>query len=380
MVTTYPPRRCGIGDYARELSEALAQEDVTVDVLTYREEGAPEETSRQNPAVHRVLLRGEGGRSLWKKIRGLSPQIIHLQSSSFLHGRLFHTFPLFKDGTPLITTVHDAPASLRLFHIFPFLGYFYHRSDGLIVHSRSVKRSLVDFFRVEESRIVELPHGVDIERYRPDLPLEEFRRRKGIEGKFVLLFLGFLRPGKGIETLLEAYRETLPHLGESRLVIAGGVPGIPKRYRLGQKSEAGYPQRLRDLADRMGLSAYVLFPGYVPEEEMPLWLASADLVVFPYLGASQSGPLHRALAAGRPIIATDVGGLSEVLEEGTSGCLVPPKDPHHLARMILRLSSDPGLRARLGREARRKAEGLSWKRVARETAALYRGMIEGAQR
>jgi phosphatidylinositol alpha-mannosyltransferase len=222
-----------------------------------------------------------------------------------------------------------------------------------------------------------MPHGVDTSRFRPDADTGEAEARYELHGVRVVLFFGFLRPRKGIENLLRAWVRVASASPDALLVIAGGSPTHARRYGFAQK-EADYPARLQAMASNLGIRDRVRFTGYVPDALVPGLLASAEMAVFPYEGSpSQSGPLHKVLSAGKPIIATEVPGFQEVVTESREALLVPPNDADSLARAMQELLTDSGTAREMGRRAREKAERfLDWSVVVRDTLAMYNGLLE----
>lgn len=376
MISTFPPHRCGVGDYTSDLCKALAKCGIEIDVLTYTEQGAPINEELSNGLrVHRLLKRSDGDTKVWSIIQMLQPKIIHFQSTTFLHARRINVFAKHIKNIPIITTVHDSPTSWRLFHVIPFLRYIYRKSDKIIVHTNQTAATLIKFHSVQPEKIVTLPHGVDTKKYRPEVNPNEFRCRYNLKGCFVILFFGFIRPGKGLEYLIDAFREVSYKIPHARLVIAGDVPQDRKRYLFGLKSEANYIRVVKKAIKNAAIENKVIFTGYVPEEDVPMCLASADVIIFPYLGASQSGPMHKALGSGCIIIATEVGGNAELIENGITGILVPPKDSDAIAKQVLKLYENNVTSIELRRNARKMAEEMSWDNIATKTIKIYKEVI-----
>jgi len=376
-ITTFPPRRCGIGDYASDLAARLSRtHDLSLRILTYADglaKGVSEEDGFE-------ISRGLGGRFSARRVRleidRFHPDLVHLQSSAFLHSPGVNG-QVAASEVPIVTTVHDAPSSWRLFQVIPGLRKVYRKSSRLFVHSAALRQTLSLVHGVDDRRIVEIAHGVDLDKYSPWAPQGEVLRRFGLESRRIVLFFGFVRPGKGLETLLKAWSKIESSCPDAVLVIAGGIPTEARRYDLLLKTEADYPDRMRRLAADLGISARVVFTGYVPGALVPGLLASSEIVVLPYEGSvSQSGPLHKALASGRAIIATDAPGFREVIRDGSEGILVPPRNPESLAEAIMRLLEDPTNARDLGKRARAKAEAsLSWSAVAARTLEVYQSLL-----
>jgi glycosyltransferase involved in cell wall biosynthesis len=176
---------------------------------------------------------------------------------------------------------------------------------------------------------------------------EEARRALGLTGR-VLLFFGYVRPYKGLEDLLTALTLARPDAWD-RLVIVGEFYEPPERYRA-------------LLADSRLRDRVLVVNRYVPNEEVARYFAAADVAALPYREATGSGIAQVAFGAGVPVIATRTGGLEEVVEEGVTGLLVPPRDPPALARAIERFFGEdlgPALRAGVARTRQRfEWEGL----------------------
>jgi glycosyltransferase involved in cell wall biosynthesis len=311
------------------------------------------------------------------RLKEFQPDLVHLQSSSFLHTSSVNRALSIECAVPLVTTVHDTPHSWRVFYTIPSLRSIYEKSSRLVAHSSSVSRVLQEFHRVDAGKIVRMPHGVDTDEYRPDVDATDARAQFDLDGKRVVLFFGFLRPGKGIETLLRAWVPVASSLPDALLVIGGGSPTRARRYGFA-RSEADYPARLQTMASNLGIRDRVRFTGYVPDALVPGLLASAEMAVFPYEGSpSQSGPLHKILSTGKPVIATAFPGFQEVLTEGREAVLVPPGDAGSLATAIQNLLADPVAAREMGRLAREKAVRLmGWSVVIRETMGVYTSLLE----
>jgi glycosyltransferase involved in cell wall biosynthesis len=155
------------------------------------------------------------------------------------------------------------------------------------------------------------------------LPRVEARRRLGLpaEGP-LLLFFGFVRPYKGLQYLLQALPTVRRSLPEVHLLVAGEFWDDKATYAT--------------LIEHLELQASVtLLDHYIPNEEVPLCFSAADLVVLPYVHATQSGVVQLAFGCGRPVVTTAVGGLVDLVRDGENGLLVPPADSAALAEAIL---------------------------------------------
>jgi glycosyltransferase involved in cell wall biosynthesis len=228
--------------------------------------------------------------------------------------------------------------------------------DAVIAHSEHGARRLREVVGLAPERVHVIHHGAFEYLTRlPDerpLPVE----LEGAEGP-VILFFGLLRPYKGIDTLLEAFRR----VDGAELWVAGNPRMDVEPLR---RLAAEAPGRVRFLTR------------FVEDAEIPAMMRRADVVVLPYRDAEQSGVLYAALAFGKPLVLSAVGGFPEVAGQGAAR-LVPPEDPADLAGALSELVGDEAARRELGEAAARAAAGAySWGEAARRTLALYAELIE----
>ena len=203
---------------------------------------------------------------------------------------------------------------------------------------------------VPEARAVLVPHPSEP---GPLVPRGEARERLGLpQGVPVFLFSGLLRPYKGWDVLLEAFREVRKVLPEAVLLLAGEPWGEAKA-----------------LAERPAPPGVHLFLRFLPDGERGLLFDACDAVVCPYRHATGSGIAADAVSHGRPVLGSDVPGLAVVVEDGVSGLLVPPGDAHALAAAMVRFVRE-GLAERLSAGAVALAERFTPEAHARTVLAL----------
>ena len=216
---------------------------------------------------------------------------------------------------------------------------------------------------VASERIVVLPNGVDVERYRPDVDGRAVRARHGLGGATVVGFIGTFGVWHGAVVLARAAARVLAERPDARLLFVGD----------GQERSA-----CESILGRAGLSGRVVFTGIVPQAEGPAHLAAMDILVAPHVANADGSrffgsptKLFEYMAMGRGIVASRLEQIAEVLEDGRTALLDPPGDETALAGALLRLVDDEGLRRSLGREARHAAvERHTWR--ARAQALVSR--------
>ncbi|HEX5593109.1 MAG TPA: glycosyltransferase family 4 protein [Solirubrobacterales bacterium] len=233
--------------------------------------------------------------------------------------------------------------------------------DAVVAHSAHGAARLRNEVGLDPAKVRVIPHGAF--DYLTKLPEEKPLppELEGAEGP-VILFFGLLRPYKGIENLLEAYR---------RMAATGSAP--VELWIIGNPRMDIGP--LRQLAAQAG--GRVRFVSrFVEDVEIPAIFRRADLLVLPYLDAEHSGVLYTGLAFGKPMVLSAVGGFPEVAETGAAR-LVPPGDTPALAAALEELAADEAARRDLAAAATRAAAGpFSWDEAARRTLKLYRELIE----
>jgi len=191
--------------------------------------------------------------------------------------------------------------------------------DFFIVQSKAVERELIAFHPSAQYRFV--PHPV-YEIFGRGLRKSEARKKLRIKDERVILFFGFVRKYKGLHTLLDAMPRILGKI-KLRLLVVGEFYGDENAYR----------KQMSDLGLAQNVSAY---SEYVANEDVGKYFSACDVVVLPYVSATQSGIVQIAYQFDKPVIATDVGGLAEVVLDRKTGFIVPPENPNALADAVVR--------------------------------------------
>ena len=205
--------------------------------------------------------------------------------------------------------------------------------------------SAAPYRRAVPEKVVVIHNGVDLAEYAPDaVPPASWREQIGAAPDDLLVgFTGNLVPRKGVDVLIRAFARVQARQPKLRLLIAGRVPiGSPSDYRA----------RYAELAHSLGVHERVHFLGFVADVR-PL-VRALDVLVLPSLQEPFGRSIIEAMALGTPVIASKVGGIPEVLDDGDDGLLVPPADDVALSQALGRLVGDAGLRATLAERAERK--------------------------
>ncbi|MCD6505950.1 glycosyltransferase family 4 protein [Candidatus Poribacteria bacterium] len=241
------------------------------------------------------------------------------------------------------------------------IGWALRKADVVIAVSHDLKRKIMAL-GVNEEKIEVHYNGVDTDLFRPmdrSVAITKLIERgfpdRIFDGRLIL-FVGNFYPIKGARILMEALSilsksKRLPNL---KLILIGDGP---------ERRE------LQELSCKLRLRERVWFIGRRPHEEIPLWMNAADLLCLPSLNEGLPNVILEAHACGRPVVASDVGGVREILVDGEGGYLCRPADPKSLAMAVLK-SLRPWNKAKI----RAKVEGLSWDENARRILLLARSL------
>jgi phosphatidylinositol alpha-mannosyltransferase len=263
-------------------------------------------------------------------------------------------------AVPITVLRHSQTVNIGTFHAFarsnyayfygkPILKYFVKKLHGRIAVSPPARDFVAEYFPGHYEII---PNGIDYDRFaQPGPPLEKYR-----EGGPNVLFVGRLEPRKGLKYLLGAMTRVWDHFPTARLIVVGSGPLLDDYRKLVEAN------RLQN----------VEFTGFVSGDELPLYYRSCDVFCAPSTGQESFGiVLLEAMAAGKPLVASDIPGYRFVVNHGVEGLLVPPKDEQGLALSLVRLLSDGELRAKMGAAGRSRAQQFSWDKIATRVLAFY---------
>lgn len=345
----FHPHAGGVESHVRGLAREFAREghEVTVVTSRYRSD-LPRDEEYDGYRVLRTRSLGVAFNTpvdvgTGRTLRGLDADVVHLHYPPPLTS-YFATRALERRSVPTCLTYHCdlylAGAAGQL------LGGLYQRVflqrtlrsvDRIVVHTRSYG---VTSAMLRGRELAVIPSVVDLDRFRPGLDASALRRDLHLEGKRVLAFTGRLVPHKGVDVILQA----LTRLPKDVVFLAlGAGPRLP--------SLVGQARRLR-IEDR------VKFCPAVSDEDLPKFLALADLFVFPSQNRLEGFGLvvAEAMAVGLPVIIADMPGVREVIEPGQEGLLVEPLLASDLAEKVMTLLDHPELARRMGAAGRARAE------------------------
>ena len=349
----------GFGEYCVRLAGALAQHaevllvlpDGAVSPHNAKLDDAVQLFTFRSPRLRQPLQQFRSIRAILQRVRDFAPHLIHYQGA---HLWFDLALPLLR-RYPLIFTIHDFrphPGD-QLSRKTPFWIEMFarRRADDLIVHTQHVKGLVVRELRVDIERISIIPHIQIGEKPSTSARHEEER---------LILFFGRIWEYKGLEYLIRAEPLISARLPDVRILIAGEGEDFSRYTRM-----MVHPER------------FIVHNEYISEERAAEYFQRASVVVLPYIEASQSGVIPMAYSAGKPVVATTVGGLPEMVDDGYTGYLVSPRDARQLAEALTRLLLDKPLCRQMGMNAKRKIEAeCSPSLIAEKTMEVYRRAVE----
>jgi len=364
LAQTY--RGAGINGYIYQLLSHLPAADATLHYTAYLHSPAFSPPPRMAVCRSRWDTRSPWRRIVWEQTR-LAGYARHLD---LLHGLAFAT-PLAA-ACPTVVTVHDL-SFLRYPDAFRPFNRLYlslatklstRRAARVIAVSESTRQDVIRLCGVLPERVVVVPNGVTAD-FQPADPADvaAFRHRQGLPPRFIL-FLGTLEPRKNLVRLIDAYaqwRRTSD--GAVKLLIAGG--------------KGWFYERIFQRVTELGLTDDVIFPGFVPGEELPWFYRAAELFVYPSWFEGFGLPVLEAMACGTPTITSTALALREVA--GDAALLVDPEDTAAWTEAIGRVLGDPILATQLRAAGPARAADFSWPRTAAATAAVYRAVLTGQE-
>jgi len=374
MVNTFfPPWRGGAETYVYNLAKYLVASGNEVKVISASDPLPPGESIVDGVEVYRLKSYGRiygvpivAG--LPKVLADLDAEVLHANFPNPYNASIASLASLLRDVPSVLTWHNDLPPVTLTAKIIVYI------HDNLIapVYLRNFKRIISTSESYAETsktlqryreKVVIIPNGVDTERFNPRIDGSQVRARYNLEESNVILFVGALTRWhryKGVDILIKAFMEIQGQVKDARLLIVG---------------EGDLKPEYRSLSSP--IEQKVIFAGNIDDDELPSYYAASDLLVLPSLDRSEGFGLTllEANATGKPVVASNVGGIPSVVTDGVNGLLVPPCDEKTLAKTVINLLRDEDRLLEMGRNGRRIAEGHDWKQIAKKTEELYREVL-----
>lgn len=365
MVGRFPPRWLAGTEIATyNIAKYLAKKGHDIHVITSLDDGLPGRSLEQGFYVHRIGVpraRFLGIIVFWLRvllrIRRLRPDLVQVQGigmgvPAFLAKKLL--------GTPYIVWGRGTDVYLSWLFKKPISKLVLRNPDRVIALTEDMKKEIQKNY----GRPVDvIPNGIDLESYEALPAKSAIRDKLGLDNdERIIVFVGTLRPVKGVKYLIEALDIIKRKDTTAKLMLVGD----------GEERHS-----LEGRVEELNLGSSVTFVGKVPNEKVTQYMAAADILVLPSLSEGFPNVALEAMAVGLPVVASMVGGLPELIEEGENGFLTEPKSPDQIADRTLLLLCDEQLRRRISMNNREKVKVYSWERVVDKVEEIYKKHVSG---
>ncbi|HJW83098.1 MAG TPA: glycosyltransferase [Anaerolineae bacterium] len=273
---------------------------------------------------------------------------------------MFHTLGLMKNQ------IADRPSEMETGRRIDIETEIVGFADRLIAATPAEKTQLEWLYGADPDRITVIPPGVDVRHFHP-MPRELARQHIGARPQYrMVLFVGRIERLKGVDTLIRAIallaHECPTWVEQMCVAIIGGDPTTNENAEM---------ERLKHMRQELGLSDLITFLGARDQDQLRYYYNAADFVVMPSRYESFGIVALEAMACGRPVIASEVGGLAHLVRDGETGFQVPDGSYVALATSMARLLQDEALRTRLGRQAEAWAQNYAWPQIADQLTGMF---------
>ena len=373
----------GMNVYVRELAHSLGDLGVKVDIFTRNHAGASHTIEDISSNVRVVHLPGGSPHAPMDSYYGHLPEFLDALSSfqqdNNLDYQLVHSHYWLSGWAGQAFAAQRQIPHVMTFHTLALIKMqsragetepeqrfqsernLMASSQRIIAFSPHERDAMVRLYDADARRISLAPCGVDLSLFRP-LDQQQARKRLGLNGEKVFLYVGRLEPLKGMELLLHTAAQ-MDSCDEMRVLVVGGDANG------GQEVD-----RLKSLAKRLNVEDMFEFVGRVDQEELPLYYNAADVCVVPSYYESFGLVALESMACGTPVVAARVGGLSTIVQHGRTGFLKSWRCPEAFANSLEMIISSDRLKLSMGLAARRRAEGMGWDQVASDIRSLYESL------
>lgn len=348
----YPPRMAGgTTVHTYQLAKALNEIGSEVHVVS-ASANAPSEEIREGIYIHRVKRPYTFFSSLRMRKLMKDLDIVHGHGTCSAGHLMLNKFPTvvkmhntwleeYNQYKQLKKNVKKRVDTSMLMYLYVLMDrYCAQMADHLICVSNIIQHE-VEKYGIPMEKTTVIHNGIDISEFRADEDLKEKLDLAGI----VVGYIGRLEPHKGVEYLIRAAK----HIRAKFLIVGDGTDR----------------KRLTEIATKMGLSDKIVFTGYVPHKDIWKYYNTADIIVYPTLYEPLGNVVLEAMASGKPIIASNVGGIPEIFEKDC-GYLIKPS-VEELTQRLNVLLEDENLRKKMGEKGRKSVKKYSWVEVARKT-------------
>ncbi|URZ14842.1 glycosyltransferase family 4 protein [Clostridium felsineum] len=311
--------------------------------------------------VKKLLQYINSWREIIKYIEIENIDILHVQWITFAPVDYYFLNMISKKRVKIVMTVHDILPFNKKIYDYHYHKKIYNKTDRIILQAKVNVDRIQQEFNLEKDKCKYIPHGHFISNVKT---IDKHVARKALSianNKKVFLFFGQIKKVKGLHILIQALSLAVKENKNIYLIIAGKV----------WKDNFAYYQ---DIIDKLNLKDYIRCDiKFIPDEDIGYYFCASDVIVLPYLEIYQSGVVQLAYAYSKPVIATDVGGLGEVVEQNITGVLVPKANKELLAKAIVSFSKESmDAIDKIGANGKKYAEkNFDWQNICKDVKELY---------
>jgi len=299
---------------------------------------------------------------LYRYIRKNRPAIVHYQFFRRSGGVILFKF-LKLININLVHTAHNVLPHENSKKDYFIKSLVYKNSNAIIVHSEFIKNKLLSAFPIERDKVKVVPHG-NFDIYLPETDADKNKSRASLNlspEDNVILFFGFIREYKGLDILLDAFELSASNDSKLKLLIAGSIQKKLEGFYLDKIDSSKHKDRI------------IFHSRYIPKDDIAIYFSASDAIMLPYREIDHSGIIHLAYSFGKPVIATNVGDFSEVIQNNESGILLNGKSSQELSEKINQAFEKKDNLISMGKNAKLLSDTkYSWDQVAKETLKVYK--------
>jgi glycogen(starch) synthase len=377
----FPPRVVGgIARHCEGLAKALVQQGHDVHLFTLDFPGSPSYEEMDGIKIYRaatelghpnfltwvLLFNHFLGKKMAEVSQSVDFDVMHVHDWLAAFAGISFKHYLQK---PMVLTVHSTEIgraqglhSPDSFSIDGIEWWATYEADKVIVCSQSMKSEICGHFNLPWDKVDVIPNAIDAAQYQTSADRGQVRKRYGVGwGEKMILSVGRLVPQKGIEYFIRAIPSIASRYPEAKFIIVG--EGWSRDFLEAEALSTGHRSKIQ-------------FTGFAPDKEVIDLMTSADVLVVPSVYEPFGIVALEGMATGVPVVASQVGGLSEVIEHDHTGIFVYPRSPNSIAWGVDRILSDPDHARWLGENAKDKLhKAYSWEAVAMKTEEVYRKLV-----
>ncbi|MFC1498247.1 glycosyltransferase [Verrucomicrobiota bacterium] len=356
-ISTYPPIECGIGTYTQFFVDAMEKTPNEIHVIS--------QYGARGKDVSPAYDSGDGdlARKIFNMTIRFTPDIIHFQHEFGLYGEMngiaiLDLINRFRStGAPTIATLHTV-LSDPSFRCKMIIEEMCRCLSSVIVHEESHLDLLTSLYGADPSKINVIPHGA-----RTLNPIKDAKKKLQIEGLKTILLIGYFRPTKCFDRIVDIFPAILEKSPDTCLIISG-------KLRMLEYSE--YRELLFDKIDACPAKDRIqVFRGQFPQKTFDTIVSAGDVLLFPYSAGAQSGVMAHALAFGKPVVTSDLPAFRNIVQKSGAGFFAGT-DEEYVEKIAMLLNDDEQYRTCSENALKYVNETISWDIVVQKTLAVYK--------